>query len=275
MNYEFLTSFTPRILDVVERNKCFWDEFHYELLRERTKLHTFSYVVEGEGWLELDGERHQLHKGCLFQIRPNTHMRITTQSDNTVCFISFHFKYWSSRWENGEMLLTEGAEIVPVSGQVVHIGQTDIEETFRDAFQLWQSKVDGYEWLVKLAFMNVIQRVNELTAMANSENPTTAAVQKASDYIKNHYQQSISREMIAQHVSLSPGYLSLAFKQVTGLGLTEYLVRMRLDRAKYLLKSSRLPIREISDACGFADSFYFTRVFKKETGMNPRDYRNS
>ena len=55
MNYEFLTCFTPRILDVVERNRRFWDEFHYELLRERTKLHTFSYVVEGDGWLELDG----------------------------------------------------------------------------------------------------------------------------------------------------------------------------------------------------------------------------
>ncbi|MCY9659912.1 AraC family transcriptional regulator [Paenibacillus chondroitinus] len=275
MNYEFLIGFTPRILDVVERNAAYWREFRYDLIRDHTRLHTFSYVLGGEGVLELEGEKHTLRAGDLFQVRPGTFMRITTTPEQPVCFISFQFHYRITHWENGEMLQTVCGDRLPVSGNYAPIGQMAIEEGFRNGLQIWESKEDGYEWRVKLEFLNVIQKVNELTNMEHEETPTVIAVQKATAYIKKHFQQPISREIVAEHVSLSPGYLSIAFKKYIGLGIVAYIVKMRLDHAKYLLKSSKLPIRDVSDACGFTDSFYFTRVFKKETGMSPRDYRNS
>lgn len=120
----------------------------------------------------------------------------------------------------------------------------------------------------------VLYVANKLAAIPHEIHPAHDGVMDVGEILK-HFQQHISRESVAEHVSLSPGYLSIAFKKYIGLGIVAYMVKMRLDHAKYLLKSSKLPIREVSDACGFTDSFYFTRVFKKETGMNPRDYRNS
>ncbi|WP_436239511.1 helix-turn-helix transcriptional regulator [Paenibacillus sp. LjRoot153] len=80
---------------------------------------------------------------------------------------------------------------------------------------------------------------------------------------------------MTDYVSLSPGYLTITFKKHTGLNLIEYVTKIRLDRAKFLLKSTKLPLKQIAEDCGFTDSFYFSRIFSRDTGMNPRDYRNA
>ncbi|CAN7351449.1 AraC family transcriptional regulator [Paenibacillus sp. LjRoot153] len=276
MNDEFLTSFTPRIIDVVERDKAYWDHFNHELLRDKTRLHTLSYVYQGAGTLEIDGKPYPLHPGQLFQVWPNAHMRITTTPAHPVCFFSFHFQYRLVRWENGEMLSMDSIGKLPICGEVFPIGQATIEDSFRKAFHMWQSKSRSYEWLVKLEFLNNVQRVNELVGMELLEQSSTASlIEKASEFIRANYKENMTREIIAEYVSISPGYLSITFKKYTGLSLIEYVTKVRLDRAKFLLKSTKLPIRQIAEDCGFADSFYFSRIFSKDTGMNPREYRNS
>jgi AraC-like DNA-binding protein len=271
----FLTSFTPRIIDVVERDPAFWDDFNYVLLRDKTKLHTLSYVYQGAGTLEIDGEKYPLQAGHLFQVRPGVNMRITMNPKSPVCFISFHFLYRLVRWENGEMLSVDNTARLPICGDVFPIGQINIEASFRKAFHLWQSKSRNYEWLVKLEFLNNVQAVNELASRELEQSSTTSVIEKALVYIRTNYQKNITREIIADYVSLSPGYLSITFRKQTGVSLIEYVTKIRLDRAKFLLKSTKLPVKQIAEDCGFTDSFYFSRIFSRDTGMNPRDYRNA
>ncbi|CAN7445301.1 helix-turn-helix transcriptional regulator [Paenibacillus sp. LjRoot56] len=96
-----------------------------------------------------------------------------------------------------------------------------------------------------------------------------------SAYIRTNYQENITREIIADYVAMSPGYLSITFKKHKGLSLIEYVTKIRLDRAKFLLKSTKLPVKQLAKDCGFTDSFYFSQIFSRDTGMNPRDYRNA
>jgi len=74
-------------------------------------------------------------------------------------------------------------------------------------------------------------------------------------------------------VSLSPKYLSRVFKDVTGTGFMEYKLKIKIDKAKELLKGTGSTISEISDKLGFMNPESFMRIFKKVTGATPTKFR--
>ena len=84
----------------------------------------------------------------------------------------------------------------------------------------------------------------------------------------------LSLQDIAQHFSVSPNHLSQLFKKTCDIGLNEYINHQKISRSKELLRDSNLKIYEIADQLGFESAFYFSKVFKKVTGMSPRDYQN-
>jgi signal transduction histidine kinase/DNA-binding LacI/PurR family transcriptional regulator/AraC-like DNA-binding protein/response regulator of citrate/malate metabolism len=96
---------------------------------------------------------------------------------------------------------------------------------------------------------------------------------KAMAYIHEHFAEPIGREDAAQYVGVSEGYLSRCFTQETGLSLIHYLTRYRIQQAKQLLSAGVLPVTEIALKVGFSDGNYFSRAFRKETGVSPLAYR--
>ena len=74
---------------------------------------------------------------------------------------------------------------------------------------------------------------------------------------------------------MSGGYLSRRFKQEVGVTLTEYVNQKRIERAEALLKVTELPVSEVAAAVGILDGNYFSRLFRKQTGMSPSKYRNA
>lgn len=102
---------------------------------------------------------------------------------------------------------------------------------------------------------------------------TDNAIATVKAYIYSHLDEKLDRDMLAARVYLSPDYLSHCFKQQTGLSLTNYIIEERIQEAKRLLQDKHKNIRDIAIACGFQNISYFTRQFKKSTGMTPREYR--
>lgn len=94
-------------------------------------------------------------------------------------------------------------------------------------------------------------------------------------YIQENFHRSLSRDCIADRFSLSANHLSRLFRQQGHMTLAEYITRVRVDRAKFMLKKYNFKLNEVSVRCGFKDVNYFCRVFKNRTGRTPSEYRGS
>ena len=92
-------------------------------------------------------------------------------------------------------------------------------------------------------------------------------------YIDERYAEPLTRESVAQAFYISPNYLSHLFQKTGAVGFNEYLTRTRLEHARRLLKGYDLKVKEVAHACGFVDSNYFCRLFRKNTERSPSEYR--
>lgn len=98
---------------------------------------------------------------------------------------------------------------------------------------------------------------------------------KASAFIRENCQKAITLEDIANEVFLSKSYLSSTFKQATGISISEYINKARVEKSKDLLNTTDLSLVTIANECGFSDQSYFSRIFKKHTGVSPKQYRST
>ena len=94
------------------------------------------------------------------------------------------------------------------------------------------------------------------------------------DYIDRNYKKDISAKDVAGILGYSDVYFSKVFKQLFDDNFINYLTKIRIDRAKVLLKDISFNIKEVGKSVGYADSNYFTKVFKRSIGMSPSEYRN-
>lgn len=102
---------------------------------------------------------------------------------------------------------------------------------------------------------------------------TARAVARAKQYISENYASDITLDELARHVFLSPYYLSRVFSEEAGASITDYLKKVRMNKAQSLLMSTDKSILEIAMAVGYKDPNYFSRVFKRITGKAPHQYR--
>ncbi|HAU6655843.1 TPA: helix-turn-helix transcriptional regulator, partial [Salmonella enterica] len=93
------------------------------------------------------------------------------------------------------------------------------------------------------------------------------------EYIDERYAAPLTRESVAQAFYISPNYLSHLFQKTGAIGFNEYLNHTRLEHAKTLLKGYDLKVKEVAHRCGFVDSNYFCRLFRKNTERSPSEYR--
>jgi YesN/AraC family two-component response regulator len=109
---------------------------------------------------------------------------------------------------------------------------------------------------------------------ANALNPSNREpVREAMDYINNHLKNELSQKEVSDHVHLNPSYLSVLFKEHVKLTFSEYVTRRRIQRAKELLVSTKLPINDIAEESGYKTAKYFIKIFKELEGMTPSAYR--
>jgi AraC-like DNA-binding protein len=120
-----------------------------------------------------------------------------------------------------------------------------------------------------------IDMINEYCELivSSSLSDYSKTTQEVIAYILTYYNKRINLQELAANNFTHPSHLSRKFKQDTGMTITAYQQKVRIHQAKHLLKTESIPIEEVAWMVGYEDSSYFTRVFKKDTGHTPSQYR--
>lgn len=101
-------------------------------------------------------------------------------------------------------------------------------------------------------------------------------INRAMDYIQQHYDQPITVKRLAKVVAMDENYLSMLFKKKTGKSLISYIHRVRIEHAKTLLTGDEvLSVSEIAETVGFSSDNYFIKIFKRYTALTPSQFRQS
>ena len=106
------------------------------------------------------------------------------------------------------------------------------------------------------------------------ESRVSKPVRIAQEYIGSHLNQQISLDEIAQKAFVSPSYLSTLFKEQTGENFMDYIIRQRINEAKRLLRTTGMSVSDVASSVGYADPRHFSKVFQKQVGMKPSEYRD-
>lgn len=134
----------------------------------------------------------------------------------------------------------------------------------------------------QLTTLQALEKLNESmgveycqAVLDNQLKPYSMLIKKAIRFLHVHFTESFELAELANELDVHPVHLSRQFKKETGKTLSQFLQELRLKEAKWLLKESSDPIEHIAGQCGFEDASYFSHLFKKETGMTPRQWRSS
>ena len=119
--------------------------------------------------------------------------------------------------------------------------------------------------------MQCIEQIDSAFSLSGSKLDIEAVIL----YVREHFTEDISLDMLAEKYGTYPQYLSKRIKQYLGLTFHDYISSLRIEKAKELLASTAKEINEISKESGFVSRNTFLRVFKKYTGVTPSEYRKS
>ncbi|MFD2328906.1 response regulator [Cohnella sp. GCM10020058] len=131
----------------------------------------------------------------------------------------------------------------------------------------------------KQAGLNDYAELDELLAGAEtaslSGSDQRKAVRAVKDYIQTAFRQELTLAQVAEAVHLSPNYLANLFKKNAGITVNDYITQIRLAEAKRLLREEPgLLVQHVAERIGYKDGKYFTKLFKREVGMNPSEFRD-
>ena len=151
----------------------------------------------------------------------------------------------------------------------------DLKQLFCQIDRYAAEREAGYQVLCQhlmLASLELVKR------MVNGRKdaflpPETSIFSQIAKYIDQHYAEEISIEQLVKLFYISPYHLSHMFKQKTGYSVKQYILRRRIGEAQIRLVNTQDSVQAISEAVGFEDASYFSRIFSKYIGFTPTEYR--
>lgn len=238
----------------------------YAVQRQSYNSFLILYVVRGQGCCYVDDERVPLsagHFALLDCYRPH---RYGTDTGWEILWI--HYDGVLARDYYEAVVNTRCQVIFPQNPYALMRG---LERIYR----MYHHEKRANEALISKNIVNIL--TGFLTAQTPGETGQShsAAIEELLSYITENIDQPLSLEELARRASLSPFYFSRVFKRETGYTLREYLLKTRVNRAKFYLKTTSLSLKEISYRCGYGSESTFCTTFRHATGLTPMGYRSS
>lgn len=242
-------------------------------------------VLRGSAEHIVDNERYRISKGDVFIISNDTEHGYAETSDLRICNIMFKPSFWLA--SDYDVVKTAGFQALfilePQYLKQNHFRsqlKLDVSE-FINVFDIlkginkeYTQKAAGWQTLVKSEFLRLTVLLSRLYSFDEiGNNNVVHNLAKAISYIENNYTKGISINQLAKLSNYSKRQFIRIFKNNYNCIPMDYITRLRLENACLLLRLKENSITEIATMCGYNDSNYFSRIFKKHRGMTPTQYR--
>lgn len=228
------------------------------------------HCLQGEGWLEMGGSRWRVQAGQAIVILPGEAHAYGASADNP----------WTIYWVH-----LAGAQAGRVARMLgVDAAKPLINPGFDPALPpLYEAIISqlarGYAAAILLDASLSLGRLVARLALdaARPEGgaiSVTARVERTLTLMEQNLDGQIRVADLAEHANMSPSHFAAVFKRKTGFSILDYFVRLKMQRAGYLLDSTKISIKVIAAELGFDDPLYFSRQFRRVHGCSPSDYRS-
>lgn len=154
----------------------------------------------------------------------------------------------------------------------------EIRKGIREIYKEWQQQKEGYPLMIKANILRILtmlirtyQDESKSGEMLKEKKTAMKRLEQAISYIDTHYSEKITLDEVAAAAYMSSNYFSSYFRKVTGISFSEYVTRIRISRARELLRDTDKSVMEIAMECGFHNISNFYRLYKKHVGKPPRD----
>jgi AraC-like DNA-binding protein len=146
---------------------------------------------------------------------------------------------------------------------------------FTDIIEKTRQEQPGYQPLVAGMVLHLLGDIysRKKQEQLREQDISEAIINKAKALLRSNVKEPISIEEIAAELQVSYSWLRKAFKSSSGIAPLQYLIQLKMERARGLLSGTKKPIKEIAVELGFESSFYFSRLFKRKTNYSPEAYR--
>ncbi|MHA6482224.1 helix-turn-helix domain-containing protein [Paenibacillus sp. strain BS8-2] len=246
--------------------------------RRRVQTFVLLYIKQGSGELVVNSTTIPIRDGLLLLLAPGSHIteRADAHADWDVHYIGFKLLQ-PVRSDDSWMLDNFDRMPLPVGRELPVTDLPAIERLLERLYEGHDHDVSQRDsnallrWKRQLALSELLYTIVLEQQSQQGPYSATDAVRRCAAYIDRNYTDNIRMDKLAKWCGLHPSTFSRHFKGTIGMLPSDYLIQARIEAAKTILPGPG-PLREVARRVGFCDEYYFSRMFKKITGVSPSVY---
>ncbi|EGO63961.1 helix-turn-helix domain-containing protein [Acetonema longum] len=222
------------------------------------------FPLRGRSRMFFDGVPYDMEPGKIFHGGPNTPLDKEVLGQSKWDFMVVHYQVYGN---------TQGLAPYALSHYELSPGHNSrINDTLYRLYHIYSTEGSLSCLRAKSLFFIILDEIFTC-ASCRLHNDSRELAEKAAEYMKNHYMEPLTVPEIAKQYDLNSKQFAYFFHKHKGLSPNEFLIKYRMRRAKDLLCTTACSVAEISSCVGYSDPFYFSKLFKKQTGVSPKLFR--
>ncbi|MBR6761285.1 MAG: helix-turn-helix domain-containing protein [Oscillospiraceae bacterium] len=242
-------------------------------------------VLDGKATHIVEEEHYHISKGDVFVISNDTTHAYENAVNFHICNIMFSPSFLTAAAP--ELSQTAGFQALFVlEPECSHsyrfcsrlkLDSAQFSKVYSDVFMLYQEYTEeqiGWHTAVQAEFLKLVVMLSRMYDVEHiTQEDSLLRLAPALAYIEQHYDQPCSLSELAELTYYSERHFIRLFQELYSCNPTTYVKKLRMQKAQELLATTQLPITEIAARCGYPDSNYFSRIFKQQNNMTPKQYR--
>lgn len=263
-----LANIFPHFTHIVERIAT----PSWQIKEEAARMYNLILIYDGQAEFFCSGHTYRGAKGDLIFYRPGELRRAHTFPDQLLKCFAVDFLYTYPVWLDGEWRLHRAelpfATIQRIQDAFLFSRLLDL---FRELTKAWLGGTRQRIGRCRAVFGEIMELLLLERGREGFDYAKIRRVERVIQYLTEHYAGPVTLEKLSRAARISPSYLGSIFREITGKTPMEYLTAIRINKAQELMRDG-YTVTETALQVGFHDVFYFSKCFKKNTGVAPSQF---